>query len=232
MSSISVIYQHRDFYVINKPCGISVHSENEAGIIPLLELQLNESPLWLVHRLDKCTSGALIVARTKQAAAYFQCLFNEKKIDKYYVALSDKKPKKKMGYILGDMVKARNSQWKLTKDLANPAETFFQSMGTGTGKRLFLVKPITGKTHQIRVALKSLGSPILGDTLYGGPSSDRVYLHASIIQFSYHHQPIKLSCLPELGDAFSPIQQQLSDESSLLRKLAIPHKSITPPKGK
>ena len=116
--------------------------------------------LYSVHRLDKMTSGLLLLAKSPQIAAQLTALFTTHQIQKYYLAISDKKPKKKQGLIKGGMQKSRRGMWKLTKEKNNLAITQFFSYSLGNGKRLFVIKPHSGKTHQIRVALKSIGSAI------------------------------------------------------------------------
>jgi tRNA pseudouridine32 synthase / 23S rRNA pseudouridine746 synthase len=121
--------------------------------------------------------------------------------------LSAKKPKKKQGLVKGDMLPARRGAWKLTNSLNNPAITQFFSCGLGQGRRLFLIKPLSGKTHQIRVALKSVGAPILGDCLYGDKRAeqvlDRTYLHAFSIAFHLYGQTFRFQALPREGVAFA-----------------------------
>ena len=218
LDSIEVLFDHPDFLVVNKPSAISVQNEShQSGILPILCQQLNLEQLWLVHRLDKITSGILILAKHPQAAAVFGQLFEHKQIEKYYLAISAKKPKKKQGVVKGGMKKIRNGKWML--DSSNTAEAISQffSFSLSPGLRLFLVKPLTGKTHQIRVALKSLGSPILGDELYKGESSDRTYLHAYSIRFNYQQQPICIICPPNKGAVF------VSDKTKLqVANLATP----------
>jgi len=70
------------------------------------------------------------------------------------------------------------------------------------GLRLFLLKPTTGKTHQIRVALKSEGAPILGDKMYSSSSADRTYLHAYSLTFKVNNKPYKYTCMPDCGEHF------------------------------
>lgn len=203
---IPVIFEHADFLIINKPCGIGVHQENEQlGIVEMMKQQRLAGQLWLVHRLDKVTSGCLILAKSAQAAAQFGELFSQRSINKYYLAISDKKPKKKQGAIIGDMAKSRNGTYKLLKSKQSPAKSQFFSKGLA-GHRGFLLKPTTGKTHQLRVALKSLGSPILGDTAYGGTPADRTYLHAYSLDFSYGGEHIRLSAQPLSGECFQTPQ--------------------------
>ena len=129
------------------------------------------------------------------------------------MALTDQKPKKKQGWVKGDMVQARRSAWKLTSTLTNPAVSYFVSAFYEVeGRRAFLVKPFTGKTHQVRVALKSVGAAILGDELYQGTAADRLYLHAYAVYFSWGSAQIKLVLPPSDGAEFlaEPLQQHLS----------------------
>ena len=157
--------------------------------------------VWLVHRLDKVTSGLLILALNAESAAEFSRLFSEHKIHKTYLALSNQKPKKKQGLIIGDMKKARDGAWKLCQTKDNPAITRFESVSCEPNLRLFILKPQTGKMHQLRVAMKSLGSPILGDRLYGKNTEkiDRTYLHATQLEFDYLNDFISVTCLPSQG---------------------------------
>ena len=184
--NLTICFEHPDFVVINKPAGISVHKDEQAvGLSEKLAKQLGVEKLWLVHRLDKVTSGLLIFARNQTAAVNFYHLFHEHKVEKTYLALSDKKPKKKQGKIIGDMEKSRGGSWKLCPTKNHPAITQFHSLSLAPNLRLFILQPKTGKTHQLRVAMKSLSSPILGDTRYAGSSADRVYLHAYQLAFVY-----------------------------------------------
>jgi tRNA pseudouridine32 synthase/23S rRNA pseudouridine746 synthase len=197
------LFDHPEFLVINKPSNISVQNEShQSGILPILCQQLKVEQLWLVHRLDKVTSGILILAKNSQAAAIFGQLFEERQMEKYYLAISAKKPNKKQGAIKGGMKKVRDSKWMLDSSDTAVAISQFFSFSIYQGLRLFLIKPLTGKTHQIRVALKSIGSPILGDELYKGLSADRTYLHAYCIRFIYQKKTICIICPPDKGDAF------------------------------
>lgn len=204
--TIRIVLDHQDFIVVNKPFGISVHSDDGVpGLVPQLCDQLSVPKLWLAHRLDKVTSGLLILAKNAEAAAIFGTLFSTHQIQKYYLAIASKKPKKKQGAIIGDMRKTRNGKWALSSDRQNPAITQFFSHSLMPGQRLFVLKLHTGKTHQIRVAMKSLGSPILGDNLYNGMSSDRTYLHAYALAFEYRGEPISVICKPDSGEHFAEI---------------------------
>ncbi len=202
----SVIDQTEDWLAIHKPAGIGMHSEDgEAGLVVLAEQQF-ACPLWPVHRLDKVTSGIILLAKNANAAARLSALFAEHKIQKYYLAQSAQKPKKKQGWVKGDMNKGRNGSWLLQRSNHNPAVTrFISHYDEQQQKRLFLLKPLTGRTHQLRVALKSLGAAIDGDDRYGGERADRTYLHAFMLCFrdevsGADPQDIVLTCLPQHGD--------------------------------
>lgn len=210
---LSLVYEHTDFLVVNKPVGMTMHNP-ENGIISSAQTLFKQDKLWLVHRLDDATSGCLLLAKNKAAASTLSQFFERREIQKYYLALSDKKPKKKQGKIIGDMQKARDGNWKLTPGRIKPAVSQFFSFSLSTlqlsstenelpkGLRLFMVKPLTGKTHQIRVALKSIGSAILGDQRYSHSDADRLYLHSYALSFIYQSEHIHVSALPNEGELF------------------------------
>lgn len=200
MQQFEIIYRHTDFIIINKPEGISVHKdEQERGLTTQVAAQLHLPQVWLVHRLDKVTSGLLILALNEQAASRLSQYFAQHLISKTYLALSIRSPKKKQGLIVGDMEKARRGAWKLCLTKQNPAITRFFSVSCEPNLRLFVLQPQTGKTHQLRVAMKSLGSPILGDRLYGDKTEniDRTYLHAYQLSFDYQGEQIFVQSLPQ-----------------------------------
>ncbi|MFC1235814.1 TIGR01621 family pseudouridine synthase [Vibrio sp. F74] len=191
-----------DFIVINKFHNVSVHKDDgDTMLLQEVAKVTKDNQLYLVHRLDKMTSGILLLARNKQAARELSALFAQRSIEKYYVAIGSKKPKKKQGLISGDMERSRRSSWKLINSKNNPAVTQFFSLAGEAGERIFLCKPYTGKTHQIRVALKSVGSSIVGDRIYN-PSciSDRGYLHAFAMRFKFQNEMVSLIALPSMGE--------------------------------
>lgn len=209
---IAIIHNHNDWIIVNKPAGISMQQEqDDPSSSSLLQLSLAEIQkadpsilrLWPVHRLDKATSGLVIFAKSANAAAQFGELFANQQIEKHYLAIALGKPKKKQGWVKGDMEKGRNGSWLLKRSQNKPAITYFTSCAieaeSQQAKRLYLVAPKTGKTHQIRVALKSLGCAILGDARYKGLVADRCYLHAFSLCFTWQDELIKFKCAPEQG---------------------------------
>lgn len=188
--------------VISKAPGIAFQNHQQVqGVYRLLSSDLNRR-LFPVHRLDKLTSGLLVFAKSPQVCALLAEQFRARSVTKFYLALVADKPKKKQGRIQGDMEKARGGAWKLTRDRQNPAITLFKSYSAKPGLRLLLLKPLTGKTHQLRVAMKSLGSPIIGDTLYGGRPADRAYLHSYCLGFELAGETYRYLDLPQQGELF------------------------------
>lgn len=193
------------FVVINKASGISVHRDGAVtGLVEQVERDLGLK-LWLVHRLDRITSGLLLLATSAPACERLAALFRDRQIEKYYLALCDRKPSKKQGRVVGDMARSRRGSWRLLRSRNNPASTEFRSASAGSGLRLLLCKPGSGQTHQIRVALKSLGAPVIGDPIYHeavAPAPDRGYLHAWQLRFQLDGQHYHFSAEPEQGALF------------------------------
>lgn len=204
-----IVYTHPDFILINKHPDVSVHKDDgDTMLLAEVAKKSGDEQLYLIHRLDKMTSGLLLLGRNAASASELSQLFSAREVEKYYLAIGSKKPKKKQGLVSGDMERSRRSSWKLINSQRNPAITQFQSLAGEPGQRLFLCKPHTGKTHQIRVALKSIGSPILGDPIYNASSAaDRGYLHAFAIRFVYQQQNYSFIVdprnTPSLGDKWN-----------------------------
>jgi len=203
------ITEHPDFIVVDKAAGVNFHDEGDigSGLFSQVKNQLKnvsaDAELYPVHRLDKMTSGLVIFAKTLAGAQTFGQLFKDHDIEKYYLAVSDKKPTKKQGLIKGDMAKSRRGMFKLLRTMENPAVTQFFSYSIPNKQRLYLLKPHSGKTHQLRVALASIGSPIVGDPLYYSTSpADRGYLHAYALKFTYLGDNFEFTSLPTNGEYY------------------------------
>jgi len=201
-----LIHKNQNFIVIDKQQGVDFHLSGENdGLCKVIRDKEKLPDLFPVHRLDKITSGLLLFARNKDTARELSELFQNRQVEKFYIGLSDKKPKKRQGMIAGDMEKSRRGAWKLLRSKTNPAKTRFFSKACGNGLRLYILKPLTGKTHQLRVALKSIGAPVLGDPLYNKAESknhDRCYLHAYALRFPFHGERLSFLTLPEEGKNF------------------------------
>ena len=228
MQTITLLYENDDFILVDKPAGLNFHSEDEAGLVVVVKKQLSLDELYPLHRLDKMTSGLVLFAKRKEAAQIFGKMFESRQIEKYYLAISLRKPKKKQGWIKGDMKSARRGSWMFAKTNDNPAVTQFHSTALREGERGFLVKPHTGKTHQIRVALKSIGSPIAGDIRYAqsdeAKKEARGYLHAYALRFEYKGETYSFVQPPKEGERFlserfhAIVQEEWSTPWELFKK--------------
>ncbi|TNC82508.1 MAG: RNA pseudouridine synthase [Oleiphilus sp.] len=196
------LYGDESLLFIHKPAEIPFHSSDQgAGIVSLVRDFYCGEKLFPVHRLDKVTSGIMVFARSEDANRAVSYLFEQRQVEKSYLAVSDRKPQKKQGRMVGDMLKARGGSYKLARSRNSPAITRFVSRSAAPGAWLFLLHPKTGKTHQLRVAMKALGSPILGDARYGGAPHLRTCLHAFRIAFTYQGQRYEVEDL-HLQDAY------------------------------
>jgi tRNA pseudouridine32 synthase/23S rRNA pseudouridine746 synthase len=215
----SLVLQHNDILIVNKPAGVQFHHVNrtdagDAGVLhQMREMQaegaLPRCELYPVHRLDAVTSGLLAFATSPAAARQLAELFRQRQVHKYYVALSGRPPRRKMGTVSGDMAPSRRGAYKLLRSAEDPAVTRFWSMGLPSvrpGMLLYVLKPVTGRTHQLRVAMKSNGAPVLGDSLYAAAEEarleQRAYLHAAAIRLVLGGELVQAVCHPAQGEHF------------------------------
>jgi tRNA pseudouridine32 synthase / 23S rRNA pseudouridine746 synthase len=230
--TISILLETDRFLVVNKPAGIPYHNDDDEnlGILNVLRLQLenqrgDSAPrLYGVHRLDRVTSGILLFAKDSVTAGMIQRAFQSGSVVKYYTAIShNKATKKKQGWVQGKMVRGRRKSWYLTRDENgdNFAKTRFFTAGLGhlgatadsSPKTLILFRPYTGKTHQLRVAAKSVGLPLAGDPVYNGiDNAMRTYLHATALHIPAScfltdtdsvQEAIAIWCPPPFGEAWA-----------------------------
>ena len=204
-----VIYKDKDIIVINKPSGLAVQGGTNTtrhidGMLEALKFELNEKPK-LVHRIDKNTSGILVLARNRKSADMLTKAFREKKINKTYLALVLGCPEPKEGIIEYNLEKV-GEKMEVVED-GQKALTEIKVLDN-TGKKFALVEahPLTGRTHQIRAHLEAIGTPIVGDDKYFGEKrerfqqiQDKLYLHAYKIDLSniYNKKTVITADLPK-----------------------------------
>jgi len=210
---ISIVYNDNDILVLNKPAGLITHPKNISDTqdsvtgwltdkYPYIEnvgepfiASGREVPrAGVVHRLDKDTSGLLIVAKNDKAFFYLKNLFQERKIKKYYLALVNGRPKNPSGTITAPIgrIGLKRTTKIIGKKLIDKKEaaTEYKTLKSYQGYSLIEVKPQSGRTHQIRVHLNSIGTPVSGDNIYGfrklkSPAGlKRLFLHAYKLEFT------------------------------------------------
>ncbi len=199
--TIEVVADTSSFLLVDKPFNMICHGE-PGSLTRRIREQFDDTELYPCHRLDAATSGLVLIAKGKRANSQISQMFEHRTISKIYLAITSARPGKKQGVIKGDMKPGRNGSWMLTRALHNPAITQFLSFSVGDGYRLFVLKPHTGKTHQLRVMMKSLSAPIVGDERYGGSAAERCYLHAYELAFSLGEKAYHFQCRPRQGDLF------------------------------
>lgn len=197
---IDILYEDDDLLVISKPSGVTVHpapSVKEATVVDWLKhkgIRLStisgEERHGIVHRLDKGTSGAMVVAKTNEAHHELSLQLQDKSMGRYYLAVVT--PPLKDDLTTVECPIARNPHNRLKMGCVaggKDAKTVFQSLllSQTQKEQLIVCKLFTGRTHQIRVHLESKNRHIIGDDLYSpqqkGDKSERILLHAYIIYF-------------------------------------------------
>ncbi|MCL2567671.1 MAG: RluA family pseudouridine synthase [Alphaproteobacteria bacterium] len=198
-----VIYKDDNLIILNKPAGVAVQGGTDVGFnismaAPFLRFELENNPL-IVHRIDKDTSGVLILARNKAAAGYMFNLFKDKQIKKTYICLVHPFILKKYqniglsGTISAPLLKEGNinAEGISINENGKEAITNYKVLAYSGDIALMEVQPLTGRTHQIRVHMAEyLQNPIVGDFKYGAvPLREKninyrkMYLHAKSIEF-------------------------------------------------
>lgn len=202
---LPIIYEDEHLFAIEKPAGIAVHKvsptdpqETVADIVvrerpSLANVGENALRPGIVHRLDKETSGIMLIAKDQPTFEYLKEQFQQRLVQKHYIALVYGHPKEERGTInitLGKLGTKQTTQLKGKKELVErEAITDYTVIQRFTDYTLVEAMPHTGRTHQIRVHLKAIGCPIVGDVLYakGKPMPaglDRMFLHAQEIEFT------------------------------------------------
>lgn len=205
--SLKIIYEDKDVLIVDKPAGIAVHAkdkfDSKITIVSILlksypELRgVGENPLrpGIVHRLDKETSGLMVIARNNETFYELKKQFQERKVEKKYIALVSGALEKDNGVIeiplikIGARVSASTRSDSRFKDKIRPAITEYKVMRRYKEYTLVEIRPKTGRMHQIRVHFTSINHPLACDKLYGGKSKKcpplltRHFLHASALRF-------------------------------------------------
>lgn len=185
-----IVHQDQDLLVVHKPSGIAI--DTDEGKARLLK-EFGE--VFLVHRLDKDTSGLLLLARKKEMAKALEALFRTHDIEKGYLALVDGLVHEDSGEIRNHIGKVHTYQGQSLRGAVSPeqgrlAHTLWRVLGRGQGATLVTCQPKTGRTHQIRVHMKGMGHPILGDYQYARSfhcalRPTRCMLHAAELTFTH-----------------------------------------------
>jgi len=179
---LTILHEDRNYVAVNKPAGMPSAPTTQAAAGTALEVLRSQDRgrphrLWLVHRLDAATSGALVFACNANAAAALSAAFRERRVAKHYVALVEGIVRDDDGTI--DLAIERAGRRARTSPTGKPAATHWKVIERRGDRTLLALTPEGGRMHQLRVHLAAIGHPIVGDVLYGGPRAERLMLHAA-----------------------------------------------------
>jgi 23S rRNA pseudouridine955/2504/2580 synthase len=222
-----ILFEDEGFLIVNKPAGYAVHGGSgvSSGIIEGLRLLRPEAHfLELVHRLDKDTSGCLIIAKKRSALKQLHELFRDNQVHKTYLALLAGQWDRKKLVVTAPLLKnvsKGGERMVVISPSGKEAETLFRRMKILSDSTLVEASPKTGRTHQIRVHAASLGHPIVGDERYGrdeinrkfkGRGYKRMFLHAERLKFQH---PVTGELLTILAPLPQPLEGLLRHEEQV-----------------
>jgi 23S rRNA pseudouridine1911/1915/1917 synthase len=230
---LKVVYEDEDLAVIEKPAGLAVHPGAGTGVETIVHALLfrfkqlsnagGEARPGIVHRIDKWTSGLLIVAKNDEAHVRLSRAFQERTVEKSYLALVHGKLAKPSGEIALNIGRHPNIRTRMSvqKGRGRIALSSYRTIEEVRGFSLLEVGIKTGRTHQIRVHLSAIGHPIVGDNVYGeGRYAEfvkkygkpgRYFLHAAALKFTH----------PRTGETLafrSPLPEDLNSLLERIRK--------------
>ena len=213
---LQILYEDEDLAVIVKPRGMVVHpaaGHEDGTLVNALLGNLSElsgiggeKRPGVVHRLDKDTSGVMMVAKNDETQTALSDMLKERRIEKHYLALVEGGMKEPEGRIEVPIGRSRKDRKKMAPDPeGRPAVTEWKTLVDGKGCTLLDVHILTGRTHQIRVHMRSVGHPVCGDPLYGYEKGARVpclMLHARSLAFEHPRTGKKMAFQAPLPEDF------------------------------
>jgi 23S rRNA pseudouridine1911/1915/1917 synthase len=179
-----ILHEDAEVLAIDKPAGMATAPTRTGAAGTALDVVLETlrarkrgpARLWVVHRLDAATSGVLLFAKTRAAAAALSAAFAEGRVEKEYLARVASAPATDHGVI--DLALAEGGRGARVSPDGRRARTAWEVVAADARGALIRLRPRTGRMHQLRVHLQAIGHPIIGDRAYGGPPSSRLMLHA------------------------------------------------------
>ncbi len=226
---LEIVFENADLLIVNKPAGMVVHPSPghdsgtlvhaALGHVPDLEGIGGEERPGIVHRLDKETSGLIVIAKNEQSHRWLQEQFKTRKVEKTYLALVDGKPPTPTGRVeapIGRNTTHRKLMAVVPLEKGREAVSEYRTLESFPNYTLLEVHPLTGRTHQIRVHMAFLGCPVVGDRVYGKRKPtldvDRHFLHAYKLKIILPNEKqsrlFEASLPPELNKVLDQLHQK------------------------
>jgi len=211
----ALLYEDAELIAVNKPAGINsqrtpyqLKGTLEYWVTEYFKAGGNNEPARVVHRLDRGTSGAMIFPKSRQAAAWFSKQFQDGLVEKLYLALVSGRSHQESWTVDAPIGKIASARYGIVEG-GKPSRTEFRTVASSGDLSLIEARPLTGRTHQIRVHLQSVGLPIIGDATYGGQPAGRMMLHCSAMEFQNAKQ-VKIIATAPLDGEFAERASELS----------------------
>lgn len=203
----ALLYQDGELIAVNKPAGVNTQRTPyqlkgtlEYWVGEHFRLQGSAEPVRVIHRLDRGTSGVMLFPRQRQAAAWLSKRFHDGLVQKRYLALVSGRPEQDAWSMDGAIGKVASARYGIMAE-GRPALTEFCLLAASDTHSLVEARPLTGRTHQIRVHLEATGLPIVGDATYGGEPAPRMMLHCAALSFK-NERGVEISIAAPLDAGF------------------------------
>lgn len=223
---LDIIFENENLLVVNKPAGMVVHPAAGHATGTLVHAALAHSPEMegiggeqrpgVVHRLDKDTSGLILMAKNDRTHRFLQDQFRQRKVKKTYITLVDGHPPTPIGRIeapIGRDAKSRKKMAVVSPAKGRQAASEYKTLETFPNHTFLEVQPVTGRTHQIRLHMAFLGCPVTGDTVYGHRKPtipiDRHFLHAARLEIQLQGESTVRTFVAPLPKELQNILDQL-----------------------
>lgn len=185
----SILHEDDEIVGVSKPAGFNsqrtpyqLKGTVEYAVGVYLKCAASGEPVRIIHRLDRGTSGVMIFPKNRTAAARLSQLLKEGRVEKRYLALVSGTPPAEEWLVDQPIAKVGSARYGVARP-GKEAQTVFRVVAEGDGAALVEARPLTGRTHQIRVHLAHCGLPIVGDSTYGGAHAPRMMLHCRSMAF-------------------------------------------------
>ena len=232
-NNFTIVFENDDFVAINKPAGLLTIPDRDQSERSLKELLINKyGTIFTIHRLDKDTSGLVIFAKNEASHKFFSRLFEERKIEKFYLGVVHGSPENKQGMIDAPIAEHGVNKGMMTVNRnGKPSQTSYEVLESNPHYSLVSFQLHTGRTHQIRVHSKNIGHPLACDPLYGDgkplllssikkrfklskhddeerPMISRLALHSYKLNFTNENNE-RIELVAEMPKEFRALMQQL-----------------------